>query len=459
MDHPVSLGAQDAVVRARSEYAERVFKLYETKLGSFHKAFGALIAFALLFFFIVQLPYVAIQVEQRDLTPRLQDLAAQIEATSAGVRAVENASSSLAQVKSQIARGPAELRDFIQDIERGRLPQNIELGGGPPPLQNVAAQRPGPKVDPSFLRCLTVAEDQRNTCWVGAKVRAQVAEYERLTFQIVPVFEDLRAHGISIDVAVLQQRLPSLRSAFETALKKNPEFWRTFPGKEEFYGSLGAEVDTAVKEYRDIVVSQQATLSEKLGQLTATRDRLHQEKEALVAYERKLEERLNQIEFPFGKIPVGLAESVQIFPVLLVIGFLISAALLAEATTLRSTYHRLYQAQDATGTLLTDQNIALVAPLWIDPTHPRVTRILRWLGLLVPVIFFFVSSALVIYTWRIIGPLPTVIRVGRWTYGILYVLCVGLLLYAVWQITVSLREVVRGSASDSGPAGAAGEPK
>jgi len=96
MDHPVSLGAQDAVVRARSEYAERVFKLYETKLGSFHKAFGALIAFALLFFFIVQLPYVAIQVEQRDLTPRLQDLAAQIEATSAGVRAVENASSSLA---------------------------------------------------------------------------------------------------------------------------------------------------------------------------------------------------------------------------------------------------------------------------------------------------------------------------------------------------------------------------
>ncbi len=69
-------------------------------------------------------------------------------------------------------------------------------------------------------------------------------------------------------------------------------------------------------------------------------ERMRGKAKELEALKGEFKARLQNVETPFGWLPVGLNEAVLAFPVLLALVFLVSAAQLAEATRLRTALAR-----------------------------------------------------------------------------------------------------------------------
>jgi hypothetical protein len=120
----------------------------------------------------------------------------------------------------------------------------------------------------------------------------------------------------------------------------------------------------------------------------------------------KLSQRLEAIETPLGPIPVGLKDSIPIFPILVAAGIFICFNLLDESICLRKTFHILYNkkykstgeeaARDAVGAReieVTPEQIALIVPMWIDPYDPRPKRFIWFIVLLIPIIVYLISVA------------------------------------------------------------------
>ena len=121
----------------------------------------------------------------------------------------------------------------------------------------------------------------------------------------------------------------------------------------------------------------------------------------------QLSQRLEAIETPLGAIPVGLKDSIPIFPFLVAAGYFICINLLNETICLRKTFHILYNKKyevggDGSGKMpikkkitVTPEQIALIVPLWTDPYDSGPKRVIWFIVLLIPLIVYFISVALV----------------------------------------------------------------
>lgn len=148
-------------------------------------------------------------------------------------------------------------------------------------------------------------------------------------------------------------------------------------------------------------------------------------------------QRLEDIEFPFGKIPIGLNQSISLFPLGLGTGFLICASLLGDAIRLRKDY-------GSKGNSLSDERMRLIAPLWIDPKSSKLSQTLKFMILLVPLVVFVVSVYLISNSWSIMGNEELEgIFIGNNTsnhiyYIGLYILSSVFFVYGYWRVLVEI---------------------
>jgi hypothetical protein len=145
------------------------------------------------------------------------------------------------------------------------------------------------------------------------------------------------------------------------------------------------------------------------------------------------------MDSPFGKLPLGVLEGVHLFPILLTIGFLICTSMLSELAGLRAALEGAYRERDPDGAVLTPRNVALLAPLWVDPLGPAIQRRIRTLVLLAPMVIALVSIGLVLYNWSISRGAVEVSELERRVYGILYLICALAGAYGWWQLRTLAR--------------------
>jgi hypothetical protein len=136
---------------------------------------------------------------------------------------------------------------------------------------------------------------------------------------------------------------------------------------------------------------------DELNRLKSKEIELLQERVQVVSNKNKVEARLNQTQFPFGKLPVSLDESVAAFPIALGIGFLVYVSLLYNVIRLRRELHIWYKRKDQGTNALDEQKISLLAPLWVDPIDTKIHQSLKFVILLIPFIIFIVSCYLTSY--------------------------------------------------------------
>ncbi len=420
-------GKDNNLEKVLEEHTGKVYELYQNKSNSFQKIFRLLFSFALLFLFIILIPFVTIRFINERTALRQEKLKKDINQKQEILETYKNIQHAIEKVHSDLKKQPLKLRDFILSTPRS----NLQL-----PMisqQNIMQQQPIqiPSQQADFVPETTSMNER-----VQLEVQRQFETYDKILRS--DVLEPLKSLNndmlVVIDLTSISLGLDSLKSDFTTELVQNPRFWETFNGKGGFYSTL----DDRIQRFWDIhgsqIDHQSQVLQLQFNELQNTQKELNDQLNKMKEQEKQVAARLEQIEFPFGKLPVGLTESIAIFPIILAIGFLVVASQLREAIQLRKNFHQLYQRKDPTKTVLNDQQIALIAPLWIDPESPYKQKLVRLTILSIPFLIFIISCILIFYNWSIPGFFAYADQLNWWLYGGLYLLSLVIFIYGYRQI-------------------------
>jgi predicted nucleic acid-binding Zn-ribbon protein len=430
----MSSNEKDDLDKVREEHLKQIFQLYQDKSKGFQKSFNILCFLALAFLFIILIPYISIKAMRAEIYIRLQDLSAEIARLEPRSKLINSAIGGYNEVHKKLQNGPQDLRRFILSLEQQA---QSTVSSVQSPIQHSIQQtirQTGP--------CELLAGKERLNCLVTQEVESLFAELQKSISQnFLGPLETLDAKtAASINLGALETGLNALQVTFKNKLASAPNFWETFSGKGEFFLELDGEVDRFWLESGSVIEKQYKKLQEDLTNLQKDKMAFEQQQTKLQAEETQIAERLSKIEFPLGKLPIGLIEAVAVFPLLIAIGFAISVSGLVETLRLRKAFQIFYQQKDPGRTILTDVQIALITPLFIDPTSPFQNRIVRFSVLSIPLVVFLVAAALILYSWTIPDTVTSASMINDWMYGGLYILSLGGFVYSYWQLIIQLRQ-------------------
>jgi hypothetical protein len=424
--------------RIRDEFIARLLKQYESRSETLAKVVNGLVLFGFLFFFLILFPFVSLHHQSHRVMAELQGLPAQAHALDSSLRAYRAAAEGIQTLKKAIDRGPFELRDAIQHRfadAQGPMVQQAANQVAAQQVQQQVQQSPPPGDMAIKPNCPGEPESlEWMNCQVRRQAERQFTAYEDLLEGSVMPLRRCRLGGMTTpptDSVELRLGLAKLQSAFQERLARTPEFWKEFHGKVDFYALLTTEVDRFWSESR--LGDQEKLLDAALHRVQERQARYQSSLRELGTREEKLAGRLEKMDSPFGKLPLGVLEGVHLFPILLTIGFLICTSMLSELAGLRAALEGAYRERDPDGAVLTPRNVALLAPLWVDPLGPAIQRRIRTLVLLAPMVIALVSIGLVLYNWSI-SRRSQVSELERRVYGILYLICALAGAYGWWQL-------------------------
>jgi regulator of replication initiation timing len=404
------------LAKVRNEHCNRLYERYERKARSLQQLSRALVLFALVYLVFILFPYVLVHRESRRVEAkleRLRSLAARVGELQSRYEAYSRAEAGIEQLQGSIREGAEALREAI-----GQL-------GEDEPGRGLAPEDPCPPDPP----------EQRLDCQAREQLFGQFREHLALLEREV--------------AAPLEAEKPELEleASFERVLAGRPTLWT--PVQEG--GRSSAQVDEAawrrfwqeqlmqIRKEAGRLKTELEALKKQLGTLEKEQAQLELQQKEILERQSRLQERLDGLESPLGRLPLGLDESLQAFPALLAVGFLICARQLRDALRLRRGFHGLYLSRDGTGQVLTDEQVALVAPLPIDPADPEQGWIERCAILFLPFVVFAASVTLIVYTWRIGRTAPVLGATHLWYFGGLYGLCLVLFVFGCGQVVIELR--------------------
>ena len=143
-------------------------------------------------------------------------------------------------------------------------------------------------------------------------------------------------------------------------ITRDPEFWLTFQLKRGFYKELEDKINS---------LSNTPHIINTIGNLTASRTNLNEVKEGLQAQKNitesnkeELANKLKGIESPFGTIPMGVNETVGVFPIALASGFAIFCYFLGSCIRLRKALYESYKNPNSDTNTDPEKKISLALP-------------------------------------------------------------------------------------------------
>ena len=216
--------------------------------------------------------------------------------------------------------------------------------------------------------------------------------------------------------------MDTLQNIFYSNYNENPDFWHTYAGKEDFFFAFDRNVNSYFSQFIEKLEKGKNDVTERLKRENHSKDSLINVVEKQKDIEQQITARMEQIEFPFGKIPIGLSESIAVFPLLITVGFLFLLSLLRETIKLRKNLHSLYLQKDPERQVFTDTQISLIAPLLIDPLLPVKSQRIKVILITLPLIIFITAVCIAIYTWTLPGAVIITASDTWWIYTILYLL-------------------------------------
>lgn len=413
------------------EQTKQIYDLYQNKSKNFQTTLRILFSFALLFLFIILIPYISIKIINHRIGTRQNKLQLQMRQRAQIIGIYQQANSAIDRLHREIRNGPSNLRNYLGDLQSE--------------MEQPQLQRENLPIQQSIQMPVQRPETPRDENWpktqIAQRVQSQFDDYQKILIDdvIKPLQSIDNKNLVVFDSDAIRAGLDSLQSNFAEELERNPEFWRRYTGKVNFYGSL----DEALNRFWSIhgagIEKQSQLLNEEITRFQRTKVEFDSLLANLQEREAQVASRLQQIEFPFGKLPIGLNESIAVFPILLAIGFLILALSLRDTIVFRKSYHHLYQRKDPNKEILTDEQIMLIAPLWIDPLKSKKQNFMASIIFSIPFLIFIVSCTLILYSWTIPGSLRLGESLNWWLYGGMFALSFLLFYYGYRQIAREMK--------------------
>ena len=363
------------------EYFARLYDSQKEKSQNFLKVLTILIGFTFLFFFLMLLPYVSLQKNDAVATKALDEVNQQIKKNEEEIKPYTEVQNSIANLKKEINDSTRILKDYIQEISIGNpsIQQPLEI------FQICSNLDHSP---PEFIRCN-----------VNEKVLDLIKGYNNTIF--TKVIAPLQKNATQLfDVGSLKIKTMALMNSFknitlstnltESELSKTVAADEQQKQLEKYWSEFGSVVQNEVKKINATLIS-----------LQNTRDNLTFEKQQLASAKSNITQRLDEVQFPLGKIPLGINEAISLFPFGIIAGFIVLSILLYQATRLRMRYHIKYVRKYDNSYVRTGKMISEELPIWIDPVSHWIIQILKSLVILIPFIIFLVSWSLITDNWKL----------------------------------------------------------
>lgn len=426
---------ENELYKIQEEHSQRIFESYKTKSKSFRNYSVILISFGLFFSLAILIPYVSITHRNYNIASKQKDLEPKIAQREKIIIAYDKVQKGIQKLHDDIKAFPDNLRHYISRKLRN------EYFGSKIRIKRYDTEGLTPQDVYLPLLCDNFLNEEEK--WINCKVSLVVSDViggfqETLNSDVASPLQTLDTKS-PIEVTKLAEELDSLQTKFEKIYEKNPRFWKTLTGKGKLSIKLDEEVNNFWKKYDSTIKVQSHKLRQELIKLRNIQAQNENELEKLKRKEKDISDRLNHIESPIGRLPLGLNESLLVLPIILAIGFLVWALLFCEIIRLRKAFHNLLQRKDHSRVILTDRQIALIAPLWIDPANHGQNQAIKFLVILILFLIFIMDCSLIYYSWTIPSSFPGTGKTTLWIYGGLYVISLGLFIYGFWQTIAELR--------------------
>lgn len=184
---------------------------------------------------------------------------------------------------------------------------------------------------------------------------------------------------------------------------------------------------SATQQKIEKLKSKVAESKNEIARLTAAQAKISTDRQAI-------SDRMKGVQSPFGALPIGLTEAVQVFPVIVAVGFIMALLTLATAIRVRGRYHVLLRKKYPAEGAEVDERVVLTAPLFLDPYRRLEENVWRGAVLALPVIIYAASVLLIAESQRLAPQIEGTGRAIESGYLWLYVVVAGLVLLPLYQI-------------------------
>lgn len=428
---------------------------------------------------------------QAELSDRDAELAGKIEAIELSLDKVaqeqgrlEELSKSLEQLAVNAENlQPLDVDGFVRALQ-DFLRQSADVIWNGAPLENLDFAVDCPGSNP----------DERANCVIRAKVMQMLtaAEQDLRDKIIAPI---TRIDSVAADG--LEARLKETNESFGHVLDEQPGFWQEVVQKRDVGQGFANEIAQLSKDVQAVIFDrikvsfvQTADLQMKQSQLieaasnqqaeirqlqeakaksetevakiaaqiaaaetriSTTQQKIEQLKSKvadskdqiamltaaqakIVADRQGISDRMKGVQSPFGALPIGLTEAVQVFPIIVAGGLVMALLTLASAMRLRGRYHLLLRKIYPQEAAEVDERIVLTAPLFLDPHRRFEENAWRGAVLVLPFIIYGVSILLIAESQRLAPQPEGTGRLIENGYFWLYLVVAGLLLLPLYQI-------------------------
>lgn len=412
------------------ELKTRLFEQFDSLTRNFKVTFGALTLFGLIFFYLIFAPVVSINSnrayiirEKKGSDERLKELEATLD--------------TLSQVKHPL---------FQIEVILKELPAATGTF-----LEKMTQQGNGKDADKAqIIR-------YRKLCTVAASDSADELSCLTLIFLNQQLNRNLEPHRDSL-LALARKVNPDLLGTLDTlafklvlsriedslkALASDPTL---FELEEDEPLAITLEMErvlrTPLKQITQEVDNLIKNSDYLLRRETIRRDSLNDRMEFLSKKEKEIGDKIDKVEFPLGSIPVSLRESIEIFPILLTIGIILSMFLYRSLLDVRSQFIQKYLKP--LYPTLDQEDFANTMPVFLNPDVGLRRQWMPLLYILLPLLIFCGTLFLSVSVWDDLVLIRTTENEEFWLYqevftGLIYLACILAYFFSYVQLLRKFR--------------------
>ena len=408
------------------DHLKRLFDQYKTNTKIFSATHIGHISVSLVFLFSILFPFLWLQIETRENDFEIQQLSQSVLLQEQRIATYQEALSGLKKFFEVVENAPKPLQTYILSLE-------IEAAGGP------KAEYPeGMAATPD-----SCGPSENKDTWMACRIDHYMTDRfvqnrKTLAEEVAAPLKKMNINEFDGWQADLQTGMQNLLEQSQSKMSSDPTFWKDFNEDSPIYRSM---VEGAQRFW---VSHQFEAIGQRMAQETESRrsdvDQLNKNKEDIKKRKDELLNSLKNIKTRFGKIGMELDEAILVAPIVFSLLFVLTVSNLKGSIRLRKSFQAMtVQFKDPQKVAITDGEIALTMPLWIDPMDPPIKRKLRAFILMVPVIVAVMTLIIIFYCLKIPGAFPGLSVFDYWKYFFYYLLSTGLFLYGFREIQKAVK--------------------
>jgi len=409
------------------EYYNSIKESYKTKSSKFNQVLLIWMGFTFVFFLLILFPYYSIQTKNYEATNLLNAVTKEIDSLQEQIKPYQTAKEGIGKLKQDINNFPAVLREYIDSFNDGSF----------------SAIQQGPTVK-TFSNCDQITNQ---TFFIRCNVIEQAKElfvnynttlFEQVIASLIKIDKNIQN---IMDIPSLKIKTNNLQNSFNDILKNTPELSEFYPSKLGVRDQLQTEVDKYWNEYYPLIEVQIQKIEPDIHKLIYEKNNLTSQLNLLNDTKQQIEKRIDQIEFPFGKLPIGINDSIYLFPIGIAVGFILIVSIMSDQFKLRQDLFQFYEKKDRNKRYYTNFNFSKIFPIWIDQLNSSIfIKSMKFLLLLLPFIVFLISWYMIDNIWTIdnTNNIDNIIfgdkTLNRYVYQISYLIILGLFIYGYSKI-------------------------